>query len=256
MSWTSRSGSGGAPSSSRSRRATARTPDSNSGWWIVVRPRWSASSRSSYPVTDRSCGTRSPSAAGCLEHAGRLGIARAHDRGRRVRRRQHSRRELGGPAAGVLAGPDERLGQLDPRRLEGTPNAGQPEPAGRERHRRPAVVAQERDPLVPEADHVLGREPAAKHIVADDARQGPMMRIHEDRRQARPLDPGELGLVGRQGDDDQAIHPLGPGQIPEHRLTPLRRLDVEHDRVVVGLRRAPPRSHGTARPQTDGPGTG
>ena len=47
MSWTSRNGPVGRPSIPTSKRCTARTPDLNRGWWMVVRPRWSASSRSS-----------------------------------------------------------------------------------------------------------------------------------------------------------------------------------------------------------------
>jgi hypothetical protein len=153
------------------------------------------------------------------------------DRRRRLGQGDELARQPVGDAAAVRPEALQLVARRDPRRVERLAVALEPPLAGHEAEARVGGVADERDPLVPELDQVLRREPAAADVVDDDARQARVVRVDQHDRGAGRQEGVGL-LVGRRHRDDQ--HPVGAVERrhPAEVLVALGRVgDVADDEV-------------------------
>ena len=203
-----------APAIAASRRSAPRAPLWRSGWRTVVRPRSSAISMSSKPITATSSGTRRSSAraasstpTACVSDAAKTAVGRSSRRSSAI-----------GERARLLAA-------VAPARLElGT----RPTPACCSARRRPRAavlarreaervvgpVADEADPPVAARQQVLGRELAAAHVVDDDVGElagGRCRPCTTGRRVA--LERLDLVVEQRQRDDEQAVDAVEAGEV-------------------------------------------
>ena len=114
--------------------------------------------------------------------------------------------------------------------------ADRPVAARLEAERVGRLVADERDPAVPELEQIPRRELAAGDVVDHDARQPVVPRVDQHARDRPGAEPPDLLVRRDQRDDEQAVRPMGVGEQAERALLAVGRFDVV-EREVVGRRR-------------------